>query len=343
MKISSKNQPNWLVALGIPILTYLCCFIITMTSKFKANNDLISNAILIDILVVAPLIYFLAIRKSNVSRITVSRIFIVGILVASFILNADSSIFLQLIKTWVSPVIEATVIFIIGRKFYIANKKAKATNNNRIDFLIHCRNVMFQVTGNEKFANIISSEISVLYYAFLGRRDKTIDNKTKFTSYKENGVAIMLWAILSILLIETTGMHFLLSMWSNTIAWVLTALSLYTCMQLFAHIKAVKARPIFINKTVLEIHNGLAGDAYIPFSNIDKFELSKKIPKDRNTIKIALIKGLENHNIVVYLKTPMHVTKMFGIKKSTDTVLFYVDKSSEFENALTSRLKNYEI
>ncbi len=130
---------------------------------------------------------------------------------------------------------------------------------------------MFQVTGNEKFGNIVSSEIAVLYYAFFGSKDKTIDNEIKFTSYKENGVAVVLWTILSIFLIETTGMHFLLSLWSKTIAWVVTALSFYTCIQLYAHIKAIKARPTIINIDSLEIHNGLAGDAYIQFDNIEKF------------------------------------------------------------------------
>ncbi|MEP7230324.1 MAG: hypothetical protein ABI691_08740 [Ginsengibacter sp.] len=340
MTISTTNKPNWVIALGIPVLIFLSCFFITLTAKFKTNSELLSNAILIDILVVAPLIYFLAIRKSNISKLTVSRIFIAGLLVAGFILNVHSNPFLQIIKTWVSPLIEGVVIFFIVSKFYITNKKAKEANNGKLDFLMHCRAVMFQVTGNEKFANIFSSEIAVLYYAFIGTKDKTIDYETKFTAYKENGVTLVLWVILSIFLIETTGVHFLLSLWSKTIAWVLTGLSFYTCIQLYAHIKAIKARPIIINNDSLEIHNGLAGDAYIQFDNIEKFELSKKIPQDRSPVKIALLKGLENHNIVVYLKTPIQVTKIFGIKKNTDTVLFYVDKSKDFSNALTSRLKN---
>ena len=340
MTTSTTNKPNWTIALGIPILIFLGCFFITLTTKFKANSNLLSNAILIDILVVAPFIYFLAIRKSNVSKLTVARIFIIGLLVAGFILNSHSNAFLQIIKTWISPVIEGVVIFFVASKFYLANKKVTAANTNKLDFLIHCRTVMFQVTGNEKFATIISSEIAVLYYAFLSSKDKTIDYETKFSSYKENGVGIVLWAILLIFLIETTGMHFLFTLWSKTMAWILTGLSFYTCIQLFAHIKAVKARPIIINKDSLEIHNGLAGDASIQFDNIEKFELSKKIPLNRNPIKIALLKGLENHNVVVYLKTPIQVTKIFGIKKNTDTVLFYVDQSKEFSKALTLRLTN---
>ena len=341
MTISSTKKPNWPIALGIPFIIFLSCFFITLTTKFKANTALLSNAILIDILVIAPFIYFLAIKKSNVSKLTVSRIFIVGLVVAGFILNAHSNPFLQIIKTWVSPLIEAVVIYFIVSKFYIANKKAKEANNKKPDFLMHCRDIMLQVTGNEKLGNIVSSEVAVLYYAFMGSKDKTIDYETRFTAYKENGVTIVLWVILSIFLIETTGMHFLLRLWSNATAWVVTALSLYTCIQLYAHIKATKARPIIINKDSLEIHNGLAGDAYIKFDNIEKFELSKKIPQGRSPVKIALLKGLENHNVVVYLKTPIQVTKIFGIKKTTDTVLFYVDKSKEFSNALTVQLTIY--
>lgn len=335
-------KPNWTIALGIPLLIFLACFIITLTAKFKANSAVLSNAILLDLLVVAPLVYFLAIRKSKISKLTVSRIFIVGLLVAGFILNAHENIILLNIKMWVSPIVEAVVIFFIVQKFYVANKRAKATNGNQLDFLMHCRAVMFQITGNEKAGNIISSEISVLYYALLGRRSKTIDNKTKFSGYKESGILSVLWVFLFIFLIETTGVHFLLSEWNRTFAWVITALSFYTCIQLFAHIKAIKSRPILINSNSLEIHNGLAGDAFIQLDNIEKFELSKKMPVGRNPFKIALIKGFENHNVVVYLKTPIEATKIFGIKKSTDVVLFYVDKAKDFANALILKLDTSE-
>ncbi|HXS57199.1 MAG TPA: hypothetical protein VN726_13805 [Hanamia sp.] len=336
--MSGTHKPNWKIAIGIPVVIFSSCFFITLTTKFKANTELLSNAILIDILVVAPLIYLLAIRKTRISRLSVSRVFIVGLFVAGLILNVHSNPFLQFIKTWISPLIELVVISFIVSKFYIANKKAKKVNNKSLDFLMHCRAVMYHVIGNEKFSNIIASEIAVLYYAFIGGKDKTIDNETKFSVYKENGVTMVLWVILSIFLIETAGMHFLIVLWSKTVAWIVTALSFYTCIQLYAHIRAIKARPTILNIDSLEIHNGLAGDAYIEFGNIEKFELSKKIPKGRNSAKISLLKGLENHNVVVYLKTPIQVTKIFGIKREADTVLFYVDKAKDFSNALNCRL-----
>ncbi|MEO6819737.1 MAG: hypothetical protein ABI266_09275 [Ginsengibacter sp.] len=343
MTTKSIHKPRWAIALGIPFFLFLCCFLITLTTKFKDHPALFSNAILIDIFVVAPFIYFLAIRKSAVSKWTVLRVFVSGLVVAGLILKSPSNIFLNLLETWIYPLLEGGLIFFVGRKFYIANKNAKKANATAPDFLTHCRVVMSEVFGNAKFGNIISSEISVMYYAFFIRRNKIIDYEQRFSSYKENGIVIVLWVILFIFLIETSGVHFLVRIWNHTLAWVLTGLSLYTCIQLFGHIRAIKARPITINKDSLEIHNGLAGDAIIQLDNIDKFVLSKKVPEGRNPIKIALLKNFENHNVVVYLKSPIRVTMIFGMQKNADAVLFYVDKSKDFQKILQSKLHEASI
>ena len=339
IKTIATNKPNWKLVIGIPALVFAACFLATLSSKFTSNPELLSNAIVVDLLITAPLAYFFVIRKTTVSKLTVVRVFITGVLIAGLILHTQSNTLLYLIKTWVSPVIEAMVIFTIGRKFYVANKKAKHAGRTKLDFLTHCRMVMYQVTGNEKAGNILSSEIAVLYYAFIAAKDKNIDYKTKFTGYKQNGILLVLATFLSLFLIETIGGHFLLRLWNPTAAWILTGLSFYTCIQLYAHIKAVKSRPVMINTDSVDIHNGLAGDALIPFGNIEKIELTNKLPVNRDAIKIALIKALENHNCVIYLKQPMQVTKIFGIKKWTDTVLFFVDQPRNFEAYLQAAMK----
>lgn len=333
-------KPTLKNAIAIPAFIFVACWCITLTAKFKVNQSLLSTAIIFDLLITAPLAYYLVIRKTNIAKTTIARVFIIGLLMAGFILNSQSNQLLHFIKTWISPFIEATVIFFIGRRFYTANKKAKLVGNNRIDFLPHCRMMMQQILGNEKVGNIIASEIAVLYYAFVGRKDKTINYQTKFTCYKGNGILLVLNTFMCLFLIETVGMHFLFTLWNKTIAWIFTGLSGYTCLQLFAHIKAVKARPTMINNHSLEIHNGLAGDAYIDFCNIEKFELNNKLPENKDAIKIALIKGLENHNCIIYLKQPIEVTKIFGIKKTTSTVLFFVDEPKQFALNLEQMLKN---
>lgn len=323
------QQPNWKIAIGLPLSVFAACFLITCSSVFKSHQTVFSNVIFADLIITAPLVYFLAIRKSSVSKLTIIRISVAGLFIAGLLLNTP---LLHFIKTWIYPGVEVLMIFLLGRKFYVANKATGET----ADFLSYCRTIMQKVTGHEKAGNIISSEIAVLYYAFLGRKDKNIDYRSTFTSYKENGILLVLGTLLSLFLIETTGVHFLLQLWNTTLAWILTALSFYTCLQLFAHMKAVKARPIKLGTDTLEIHNGLAGDTFILYENIAKFEVSNKRPAD--AIKIALIQGLENHNCIIYLKHPIQVTKIFGIKKTTNTVLFFVDKPKEFEMALEGKM-----
>ncbi|MEP7165132.1 MAG: hypothetical protein ABI741_10570 [Ferruginibacter sp.] len=332
------NKPNWILIIGIPFIIFLTCFLITLTQGYQSNQQLLSNAVIADLLITSPLVYLFLIRKTSVSKFTAIRVFVIGVLVAGLIINTHSNSLLHFIKTWISPVIEAVIVFVIIRKFYTADKAGKQTGNTSIDFLAHCRTIMYKVTGNVRTGNIFSAEIAVFYYAFIGRRDKHIDYHSKFTSYRENSITLILYTILALFLVETIGVHFLLSIWNRTAAWIISGLSLYTCIQVFAHIKAIKARPIIITATSLEIHNGLAGDAYIDLNNIERFELTKKFPVDRNAIKISLLKTLEGHNCVVYLKQPIEVTKIFGIKKWADTVLFFVDKPKDFSVALHSKL-----
>ena len=331
-------KPNWKLAIGLPLFVFAACFCITLTPVFKRSSSFLSNAIVLDLLVTAPLVYFLVIRKTSVPAITVFRVFILGLLLAGFILNSHSNTLLHVIKTWVSPFVEAAVIFFIGRKFYVANKQAKQDSRHGVDFLPYCRMVMQKVLGNKKAGNIISSEMAVFYYAFIGMKNKAIDYETKFSSYKQNGILVVLGAILFLFLIEATAVHFLLVRWNPTAAWIIFGLSAYSCLQLFAHIRAVVARPITVNECAVEIHNGLAGDASIAFDIIERIELNNKLPQEHNAIKIALINGLENHNCIIYLKQPLEVTKVFGIKKQADAVLFFVDRPKEFVIAVEDRM-----
>lgn len=334
MTLPVLSKPNWKIILGIPLFIFFSCFLITLSSKFRLHPELLSKGILLDLLVTAPAAYFIAIRKTAISKLTVIRVIILGLLFAGWILQSGSSPTLHLLKTWISPLLEIVVIVFIYRKFNTATKNARKAGGPSVDFLTVCRNIMLQVTGNEKFGNIIASEIAVFYYSFRGFTNRPVDYKTTFSNYKENGVVAVFAIILLVFVIETTGLHFLISIWSKTFAWVLTVLSLYSCMQIVAHARALKARPIIIGTGSVEIHNGLSGDVTIPFDDIEQVECSNKKPGDRTAIKIALLKGLENHNIVIRLKKPVEVIKMFGIKKHSDTILFFVDRPKDFLNSI---------
>lgn len=84
---------------------------------------------------------------------------------------------------------------------------------------------------------------------------------------------------------------------------------------------------------------GLAADANIDISNIKAIELTTKDYADIDLVKISLFKKLESHNMRIDLYEPIEVIKMFGLKKESKTILFFVDSPNELKETLEA-LKN---
>ncbi len=336
MTIDLKNyNPSKKLYIGIPFLLYIGCFLITLLPIYKNNINSISLGIVFDLLITIPLIYFLIIRKSNISKLTILRVFLISILLGGIILNSDSNFILNFCKTWISPLVEGTIIFIVIKKLVKKNRLLKLKGEQHIDFLIHCRNIF----GQQKTSNIIASEIAMFYYVFFSSKNQNIGKNNVFTSFKENGLIVVLYTLLSILLIEAVVMHFAFSLINNIFAWIITGLSLYTCMQFFAHIRAIKKRLINIKKNSLELFMGLAADAFIEIDNIKSIEYITKDCDDKDAIKIALLGKLESHNMMLKVKKPIEIIKMFGIKKQASTILFFVDQPTEFLKMIHLKLE----
>ncbi len=340
MTITSEiRKPNWLIALGLQVLVAISSFGVTQTEKFVFNRELLSNAILIDMLFVAPLLYYLSIRKSGTSKSTVLRIFLVSLIVSGFILDSQTTIVLYYIKTFAYPILETGLLIWVGRSFYMANQEVKKSHHN-IDFLILTRKILHKVTGNEKIAAFFAAEIACVYYAFSWAKKAKADYKTTFSTHKDNGIVALLYMLIFILLIETTATHLLLSLCNKTLAWLTTGLSVYTCVQIFAHIRALKSRLITLEMENINIYNGLAAEVILSYNNIKKVEFSNKIPENKMFVKMALLGNLEEHNCIIYLNKPVQVSKFFGMKRQTDTILFYTDQPKDFLNTLAIKQMN---
>jgi len=320
------RKANWKLYFGFPALIFLSCFLITLSPAFKVNQPVVSFAIAFDLIITAPLVYLFFIRKTAISKTTIFRMMVIGIVATGFIIGADSPV-TAILKFWLAPIVETIVIFLAVMKFRQFRKEAKNNRGENTDFLICTRLILGKVFGSQKVANIMASEIAVVYYAF-AKRQRTISNE-QFTSYKNTAIIIMLYTFMFLLSVETGIVHLLVAMKSDLWAWVLTALSLYTCLQLFAHIRAIKIRVTTLNATGIDLRMGLASDAFIEYENITSIDRFTK-DLEGNNIKIALLDGLEEHNIRIQLKKEVEVTKMFGIKKRSNVVLMYIDEPELF-------------
>lgn len=318
------------MAIGVSSLVIVSCIIISFTGLFKHYNDRLSLALAGDLIITAPLLYYLFIRNTGISKMTVLRVCMAGILIAAALLNKSQAPVISIIKHWLSPILEAVFIGYIIGKFYTANRSLKAANQPVTDFLLYSRALLQSVTGSGKFANVLSSELAVFYYIFRGK-DRAVDNKTIFSSYKTSGAVLVLSTFLYLFVVETAGMHFVFLLWGKMVAWVLTGLSLYTCMQLFAHIRALRARSILVQPSFLLLRNGiLGGDVMVQMDNIMEIKCNNKSVDEIGAVKLAFIKGLENHNTVIYLNKPVTVIKAFGVKKKAGILLLNIDDREKF-------------
>lgn len=331
MRVLTLSKSRYFLSFFLPALIFLFCILFTYTQQFLVHPHAFATAITLDLSVTASLACYLVIRKTQISRLMVLRVLVAGIFLAGVLLPNNSYSLLKIIKTWISPLIEIFIISLLVKRFYVTNKRLKADNAPAPDFLIYCRTMLTSILGNEKIACLLASELAVFYYLFSSNRKPAPGNSTAFTYHKENGILLIIPVFISVFIIETIGLHFFLLQWNRTAAWVLTGLSLYSCLQLIAHGRAIKARPVLVSEKGVQLRNGLlGGDALIDIENIQKIEIVNKQPPADNVVKLALFKGLENHNIQLLLNTPVTVIKAFGITKKSSTILFRVDSANEF-------------
>jgi len=155
------------------MLVMIACTILVFSPAFLLKGDQLSTAVTLDLTITAPLLYFLVIRRTQVSKMTVVRVFIAGLLLAGCLLYNKPHFLLSLLKTWVAPLAEGALLFLIAKKIYRASRSAKkGRKEEREDVLSRCRVMWTEVTGNERAGGILASEMAVLYYAFVPRKKR---------------------------------------------------------------------------------------------------------------------------------------------------------------------------
>jgi hypothetical protein len=327
-------------AIAVPALIFLVCTFITFSAAFQQHPNELTLAILIDMLFLAPLLYYILIYKTAIAKATVLRVFVIGAFLATVILSGNNSPAVAIIKTFILPIAEILLISYVVYSLYSLKKQFNKVNSEASDFLTQSRAVLTTLMGSVRIANIMAAEMAVFYYVF-SRKVSTVDYTTSFTCYKENGIRLILHTFLALFFIEAAGMHFLLQLWSETAAWILTGLSLYSCLQLYAHSSSLKKRPIIITGNELHLRNGiLGGETTLQLLNIDKIVLTSKNLSEPDVIKLALLKDLEKHNVAVYLKEPVTVIKAFGLKKTGKVLLVSIDKPQDFVVALNRKTED---
>lgn len=321
---------------GIP-LALLCLLVGLMNSSLLQSNSGLSAAITADLLFTVPLVYFLLIRKTDIPKITVIPVMVLGVVVGSNFLPTESQTHLELFKTYGLPLIELSVLGLIVFKVRKGILAYRGLKGNAPDFYDTLKQTCAQVLP-KKLVNAFATEIAVFYYGFV-RWKKPVPTANVFTYHQRSGSSTLWGALLMIILIETFALHFLLATWSPTVAWVLTVLSSYTAIQFLAFSKSLAQRPHELGANQLILRYGILKETAIDFENIEHIELARTgIKDDPMHRRLSALGELETYNVILRLKKAQVMHGLYGIQRTYNTLALHVDDPQAFQASVDQRI-----
>jgi len=336
-KLTKTN--NYPLIFGILISLIIGLIWITFTDSFIKNKETLSNAIIIDFLITIPIIYFFLIRKKNIPKLTTISIFVIGIIISSFVIPKENQQLLNFITTWFVPILEIAIAILVISKIRYALKRIRQEKHTQPDFFTLLKQTCTEILP-KSIAILLAMEIAVFYFGFISWK-KQIPKTNEYSYHKSSGTIALLASLIFIIGIETFSLHTLIAKWNLTAAWIATGISIYSGIQIFGFLKSMLVRPILIDNGTLFLRYGIMSETSIDIDSIDSITISSSdIALDKTTIKLSPFGELESHNVILNLKKEHLLTGLYGIKKSYQNIAFFVDQKEEFSSHLNQIKKN---
>jgi hypothetical protein len=288
----------------------------------------------IDITLIIPLsYYFFVVKKYKLSALTVLPVFIACTVIASVIIPGENRQYLDIIK-YGAGFAELAVLLLILVKIRKIKSEFKKLSYMSYDYIQRLKISLDNSLGQIKVNNIIASEISVMYYSlfFWKAKNECAENVPIFTYHKKSGYIALAGVILAVLVIETFAMHALILSWSETAAYIMLGLSLYTLLFIIADMVSIIKRPILFIDGRVFIRTGIRWRADFPVSEIESTE---KLRDKKEGVQDISPGG--RPNILIHLKNPVTFTGVYGITKKVKSFSLFSDDPSGFENRLLQK------
>ena len=328
---------EYLFVFGLPILLTGSLVLLSGSPLFTRQPEALSLGITLDLLLTVPLLYFLLIRKTSIPNTTVIPVLLLGVLVGSAILPADSQHYLDVFKTWGLPVVEAGVLFYVLFRLRQGIRRLRIRSGSTPDFFTALKGTCEEFLPKGLVIPVVT-EIAVFYYGFVSWRPRKLQ-ENEFSYHKDSGTIPLLAAIIFIVAIETVVFHTLLLKWSATAAWILTAVSIYSGIQLFGFLKSMLKRPISIEGDRLLLRYGIMAETDIEIRNIASVEISSSdLEFTDQTRKLSFLGSLESHNLIIRLKEENQLTGLYGRTRKFRNLALYMDDKTRFAALVEARL-----
>lgn len=332
----------WLVKAGL-FFAFVSTILTIATSQWAASEPLLASAAAVDLIFAIPVAYFILIRRSSIPKVTVLPVFFASVTAAYFLIPQIGQGVVSAVVNYALPAVEIVALGYIVLRLGRIVRAYRQTNDEGLDVIERLRSAFERELKPPFVARAASFELGVFIFAFIKwRRPKPPSaNFETFAYHRANGSVQLLAVLLFLLAAETIIVHILLAMWSPTAAWVVTALSIYFAIQVFAHLNALLLRPILVTENELLLRCGILGDAMIRLDHI--YSADKAVSQTDDKIPSAILTPLgqmSQPNVTIHLSTETKLNGIYGIAKPIKTVSFRVDEPERFIAAVRNAISD---
>jgi hypothetical protein len=317
------------------------CVAVARSRAFAANPDIAAWGITFDLAIGIPLVYwFFVVRGGHARAVTVAPLFLVGLMLASFVVPRAQQQFLGQLRLFVAPAAEVLLAIALIQRV----RQMRLERSSDADPYVRISTAARALVGDTRAAEVVASEFAMLYYALFCWKEKPQDDPRAFTLHERSGWSSVVACILVLIVAESVGMHLLIALWSPIAAWIWTALDLWGMVWLIGDYHALRLRRSSIDDEMLHIRYGLRWSVSIPIASIVAIEAVQREEewKRREVLKVAI---LEEPRWLITFDAPVIAHGLAGLRKEIRAIALLPDDDapiSALRHAIAARDRRAE-
>ena len=335
-------------ALAAYVLCLVCLYglavaISTQLSSI-ADADVVALGLTLDLLLWPVVGYLFVARRYGWPLISAVPVFMLSLVVAHQVLPEEHQSALSLTTRIAVPLVEIVVLSVLAFTVHRTRKllrEARAQDPSHDDFFDLARFSLRQ-TLPAPVSEILASELALFHYAFFGWRKSPPVGPRDFSHHRTGLSGVLTAGLILATLVEIIPVHLLLHRWSSTLAWLVTALTVYGLFWLFGDFQAMRLRPHRVVDGKLHLRLGLRWSVDVPLADIVRLETLKgngKPPAKQPDLKAV---ALGEQRYLIELRRPVFVRGLYGLRREVRSIGFTVDNPARFEEELRAIAQDSE-
>ncbi len=217
------------------------------------------------------------------------------------------------IVLWAGPVILLSFVVFITYKLVLVRREYMQTDVSK-ETITRIQDSLTPLFGQGWIRRIAFSEIRMWYYClYVWFKPPVINKEISFAYHKDSMIKVLIFFGCGMLLFDVGVLHFLIGMFSKTLAWIITISTVYLLLQFIAFYNSCRYEPHIVDDQRIVLRLGFYLQAEFSPDQIESIQNAKKfndVSKEKGVFNCVL--GLDSPQYEVILKESLWMTYMLG-------------------------------